>query len=81
MGRRLTARDLVESRARAWPEAMTPTARLMIGLLRLGDLALANAKSAMAAHGLRLSEFETLVTLRGAPPRMTSRRPSSTTRC
>ena len=66
--RRLTARDLLQSRTPDWPQAVTPATRLVVLLFRLGDLALANAKAAMAAHGLRFSEFEALVTLRGAPP-------------
>ena len=65
---RLTAHNLLQSRTRDWPQAVTPTTRLMVLLFRLGDLALANSKTAMAAHGLRFSEFEVLVSLRGAPP-------------
>lgn len=66
--RRLTARDLLESRRRDWPEAVTPAAQLMVRLLRLGHLAFANASGIMAAHGLRFSEFEVLAALRGEPP-------------
>ena len=66
--RRLTAHDLLQSQTRDWPEAVSPVMRLMVMLFRLSDLALANAKAAIAAHGLRFSEFEALVTLRGAPP-------------
>ena len=66
--RRLTAHDLLQSRTRDWPQAVTPATRLMALLFRLGDLALANAKAAMVAHGLSFSEFQALVALRGAPP-------------
>ena len=66
--RRLTARDLLQSRTRDWPEAVTPVTRLMMLLFRLSDLALANATTAMAAHGLRFGDFQVLATLRGAPP-------------
>jgi DNA-binding MarR family transcriptional regulator len=66
--RRLTAHDLLQSRTRDWPEAVSPVMRLMVMLFRLSDLALANAKAAMAAHELRFSEFEVLAALRGAPP-------------
>jgi DNA-binding MarR family transcriptional regulator len=65
---RLTARNLLQSRTRDWPQAVTPATRLMVLLFRLADLALANSKAVMAAHKLRFSEFEVLVTLRGAPP-------------
>ena len=63
-----TALDLLQSRTRDWPEAVSPVMRLMAMLYRLSDLALANAKAAMTAHGLRLSEFDVLAALRGAPP-------------
>jgi DNA-binding MarR family transcriptional regulator len=66
--RRLTAHDLLQSQTRDWPEAASPVTRLMVLLFRLSDLALANAKAAIAAHGLRFSEFEVLVALRAAPP-------------
>ena len=66
--RRLAGRDLLQARRRDRPEAATPVMRLMMLLFRLEDVALANAKTALAAHGLRFNEFEVLVSWRGAPP-------------
>lgn len=67
-GRRRTADDILKTRARHWPEAVTPITQLMVRIFRLSNLILANAMREVAALGLTFTEFEVLVTLRGVAP-------------
>lgn len=67
-GHRQTADDILRARAESWPEAVTPITQLMVRIFRFSNLVLDNATHQMAAHGLTFTEFEVLVTLRGAPP-------------
>jgi DNA-binding MarR family transcriptional regulator len=67
-GRRQAADEILRVRAENWPEAVTPIAHLMVRVFRFGNLVLDNATRQVAAHGLTLTEFEALATLRGAPP-------------
>ncbi|MCC6947307.1 MAG: MarR family transcriptional regulator [Bradyrhizobiaceae bacterium] len=67
-GRRQTADDILRERAKNWPAAVTPVSNLMMRVFRLNNLVLDNATRQVAALGLTLTEFEVLVTLRGAPP-------------
>ena len=66
--RRQPADDMLKMRAEHWPEAVTPVSELMIRTYRLAGLVRDNAASQLAAHGLTLTEFEVLATLRGLPP-------------
>ena len=66
--RRRTADDLLKARAQHWPEAVTPISRLMVRVFRFGNLVLENARREVASHGLTLTEFEVLVTLRSVQP-------------
>jgi len=53
-----------------WPQAVTPTAELIMRIYRLNDLAFRNARQQTARHGLSFTEFEVLATLRStASPR------------
>ncbi len=63
-----TAQDLLARMARNWPEAVTPTAELMMRIYRLNDLAFENASRETARHGLSFTEFEVLAALRSAAP-------------
>lgn len=67
--RRQSAEDILRTRIDHWPEAVTPTAQLMVRIFRFSNLILANAVRQVTAHGLGFTEFEVLVTLRSmAPP-------------
>ncbi|WP_284423455.1 MULTISPECIES: MarR family winged helix-turn-helix transcriptional regulator [unclassified Bradyrhizobium] len=59
--------DFLAMRAQTWPEAVTPTAELMVRIYRLSSLVLDQSRAQAAAHGLGFTEFEVLVTLRGQP--------------
>jgi len=50
-----------------WPEAATPQSACAIMVQRFAALLQANARSALAPHGLSFTEFETLATLRSSP--------------
>ena len=65
---RRSADDLLKERSVNWPESVTPIARLMMRTFRFGSLILDNARQEVAAHGLSLTEFEVLGTLRGVAP-------------
>jgi DNA-binding MarR family transcriptional regulator len=66
--RRQTADDILRARAENWPEAVTPITQLMVRVIRFSNLVRDNATRRMAAHGLTLTEFAVLVTLRGVRP-------------
>jgi DNA-binding MarR family transcriptional regulator len=67
-GRRQTAADILRVREENWPEAVTPTAHLMVRTFRFSSLIAGNAMRQIAGHGLTFTEFEVLVTLRGVAP-------------
>jgi len=66
--RRQTADEILGARAKNWPEAVTPIAHLMVRVFRFSNLVVENATREAAAHGLTLTEFEVLASLRNAPP-------------
>ena len=59
--------DVLDARARAWPEAITPVSRMMVQVFRLSDLVLQQATATVQSLGLTFSEFEVLATLRSFP--------------
>lgn len=63
-----TAQDILARMSRNWPQAVTPTAELMMRIYRLNDLVFENARRETARHGLSFTEFEVLAALRSAPP-------------
>ena len=67
VGRR-SVDDLLQERVVHWPEAVTPVAQLMMRVFRVGGLMVDNVRRLAAEHGLTLTEFEVLVTLRGVAP-------------
>src|SRR5262249_62125986 len=66
--RRQTADEILSARAKNWPEAVTPIAHLMERVFRFSNLVVENATREAAGHGLTLTEFEVLASLRNAPP-------------
>jgi DNA-binding MarR family transcriptional regulator len=66
--RRQTADEILSTRAENWPEAATPITHLMVRVFRFSNLVLENATREVAVHGLTLTEFEVLASLRKAPP-------------
>jgi DNA-binding MarR family transcriptional regulator len=66
--RRQTADEILSARAENWPAAATPIAHLMVRVLRFSNLVVENATREVATHGLTLTEFEVLASLRNAPP-------------
>lgn len=63
-----TAQDILGRMRRNWPQAVTPTAELMMRIYRLNSLVFENASRETARHGLSFTEFEVLAALRSAPP-------------
>ena len=68
MATKQTAQDILARMARNWPQAVTPTAELVMRVFRLNDLVFDNAGQETARHGLSFTEFEVLAALRSAPP-------------
>jgi DNA-binding MarR family transcriptional regulator len=64
--RRQTADDILRARVESWPEAVTPITQLMVRILRFSNLIRDNTMRRVATHGLTVTEFDVLVTLRGA---------------
>lgn len=65
---RQTAQDILDRMTRNWPQAVTPTAELMMRVFRLNDLVFENSRQETARQGLSFTEFEVLAALRSASP-------------
>ncbi|HVX78047.1 MAG TPA: MarR family transcriptional regulator [Bradyrhizobium sp.] len=63
--KRRSVDELLRTRRRVWPEAVTPVSELMVRVFRLSALVYDAATATAASHGLSFTEFEVLVTLRG----------------
>jgi len=68
MGMRHTAEETLARMRKNWPKAITPIAEVLLRVYRLNDLARANAQKQVSQHGLNLTDFAVLATLRGLPP-------------
>jgi DNA-binding MarR family transcriptional regulator len=65
---RHTAEESLMRMRKNWPKAITPIAEVLLRVYRLNDLARANAQKQTSRHGLSLTDFAVLATLRGMPP-------------
>lgn len=68
MQRKHTAETLLTYMGRNWPEAVTPTSKLMMRVYRLAEIVRDNAQQQTSRSGLTFTEFEVLVALRSAAP-------------
>ena len=66
-GRPQAIADVLDARAKTWPEAITPVSRMMVQVFRLSDLVVKQATATVEQQGLGFSEFEALATLRSFP--------------
>jgi DNA-binding MarR family transcriptional regulator len=66
--RRQTADERLKTRAKYWPDAVTPISQLMVRIYRVGSLIHEKSMECAAAHELTFAEFEVLATLRGTKP-------------
>jgi DNA-binding MarR family transcriptional regulator len=65
---RHTAEETLTRMRKNWPKAFTPIAEVLLRVYRLNDLARAHGQKQTSRHGLSLTEFAVLATLRGMPP-------------
>jgi DNA-binding MarR family transcriptional regulator len=65
---RHTAEESLARMRKNWPKAVSPIAEVLLRVYRLNDLARAHAQKQVSRHGLSLTDFAVLATLRGLPP-------------
>jgi DNA-binding MarR family transcriptional regulator len=65
---RHTAEESLARMRKNWPKAVSPIAEILLRIYRLNDLARAHAHKQVSRHGLSLTDFAVLATLRGMPP-------------